>query len=216
MTTTHRPVIFIGGGGHAAVCLDVFRSTGRAVIGYVAPESSDDLDLDHLGSDDDIHRLAVEHLSDVFVAIGANRARAALRQRLIAQGLTLTSAVDAHAVCAPSVRIGDCSVVMPGAVINTRSTIGSGVIVNTGSSIDHDCTIADDAHVAPGTHLAGSVHVGPGVFLGVGVSVIPGCSVGEWTVVGAGAAVVRDLPAHSIAVGVPARVSRTLPATVTP
>ena len=31
-------------------------------------------------------------------------------------------------------------------------------------------------------------------------------SVGAWTIVGAGAAVVRDLPANVTAVGVPARV----------
>jgi acetyltransferase-like isoleucine patch superfamily enzyme len=40
----------------------------------------------------------------------------------------------------------------------------------------------------------------------VGVGVIPDRTIGEWTVVGAGAAVVHDLPAHVVAVGVPARV----------
>jgi maltose O-acetyltransferase len=38
----------------------------------------------------------------------------------------------------------------------------------------------------------------------------PGVSIGENTVVGAGAVVVRDLPANVIAVGNPARVIRPL------
>ena len=38
----------------------------------------------------------------------------------------------------------------------------------------------------------------------------PGVSIGENTVVGAGAVVVRDLPANVIAVGNPARVIRSL------
>ena len=40
--------------------------------------------------------------------------------------------------------------------------------------------------------------------------VCPGVSIGENTVVGAGAVVVRDLPAYVIAVGNPARVIRSL------
>ena len=38
----------------------------------------------------------------------------------------------------------------------------------------------------------------------------PGVSIGENTVVGAGAVVVRDLPANVVAVGNPARVIRSL------
>ncbi len=37
---------------------------------------------------------------------------------------------------------------------------------------------------------------------------VPSVRVGQWTTVGAGAAVVRDLPSGVIATGVPARVRR--------
>ena len=40
--------------------------------------------------------------------------------------------------------------------------------------------------------------------------VCPGVSIGENTVVGAGAVVVKDLPANVVAVGNPARVVRSL------
>jgi maltose O-acetyltransferase len=42
------------------------------------------------------------------------------------------------------------------------------------------------------------------------VIVCPGVTIGENTVVGAGAVVVRNLPANAIAVGNPARVIRKL------
>ena len=80
------------------------------------------------------------------------------------------------------------------------------VIVNTGATIDHDCRIGDFAHLCPGVHLAGEVQVGEGCLLGMGTSVIPGRSIGSQTVVGAGAAVVTDLPEAVTAVGVPARI----------
>lgn len=65
-------------------------------------------------------------------------------------------------------------------------------------------------HISPGAHLAGNVTVGEGTHIGVGVSVIPGCKIGEWSVIGAGAVVVEDIPPRVVAVGVPARPVRKL------
>jgi hypothetical protein len=48
------------------------------------------------------------------------------------------------------------------------------------------------------------------VWLGGGVIVCPGVTIGENTVVGAGAVVVKDLPANVLAVGNPARPIRNL------
>ena len=52
--------------------------------------------------------------------------------------------------------------------------------------------------------------IGNNVWLGGGVIVCPGVTIGENTVVGAGAVVVRDLPANVVAVGNPARIVRQL------
>jgi maltose O-acetyltransferase len=54
------------------------------------------------------------------------------------------------------------------------------------------------------------ITVADNVWLGGGVIVCPGVSIGENTVVGAGAVVIRDLPANVVAVGNPARVVRSL------
>ena len=54
------------------------------------------------------------------------------------------------------------------------------------------------------------VTVGSNVYFGHGCVVLPGVTVGDNVVVGAGAVVSRDIPSNSVAVGVPARVVKTL------
>lgn len=74
MKTSSTPkVVFIGGGGHAAVCLDVFRSRNREVIGYFPPHRGE-LDAPYLGVDDESSTLSTADVM-VFVAIGDNRLR---------------------------------------------------------------------------------------------------------------------------------------------
>jgi acetyltransferase EpsM len=59
--------------------------------------------------------------------------------------------------------------------------------------------------MAPGVRLAGGVSIGQGAFLGIGSAVVPSVHVGNWATVGAGAAVLQDVPPETTVVGVPAR-----------
>jgi carbonic anhydrase/acetyltransferase-like protein (isoleucine patch superfamily) len=55
---------------------------------------------------------------------------------------------------------------------------------------------------------AHKVVIGNDVWIGHGVTILPGVTIGTGTAIGAGAVVSRDLPAYTIAVGVPARAMR--------
>jgi acetyltransferase-like isoleucine patch superfamily enzyme len=69
---------------------------------------------------------------------------------------------------------------------------------------DHDRSDPGASVLSQGRTSRG-VTLGEGAWLGAGVKVLDGVSVGEHAIVGAGAVVNRDVPAHTIAVGVPAR-----------
>ncbi len=89
-------------------------------------------------------------------------------------------------------------------------------------------TIGDDVQIGPNVALLTPIHpvepgprrdkweaarpivIGDNVWLGGGVIVCPGVTIGANTVVGAGAVVVKDLPANVVAVGNPARVVRRI------
>ena len=54
------------------------------------------------------------------------------------------------------------------------------------------------------------ISIGNNVFLGHGSTVLPGVTIGDNVVIGAGAVVSKDIPSNSVAVGVPARVIKSL------
>ena len=153
---------------------------------------------------------SVDRTVPVVVAIGDP----AERERLVAQcasaGFPFATLVHPSLRISRYVEIGEGSVICEGCVVTTNVRIGKHVYVNIGSTISHDCDLADYATLSPGVHLAGWVSVGRGVFFGTGATVRNGLrdsclQIGESAVIGAGACVVDDVPAHATVVGVPAR-----------
>ena len=91
-----------------------------------------------------------------------------------------------------------------------------GVTIGKDTLISMHCRIVSANHAIPvsGTiirsvaDMPAPIVIGQDVWLGAGVTVLAGVTIGNGSVVGAGAVVTHDLPAGSIAVGVPARVIR--------
>ena len=90
-------------------------------------------------------------------------------------------------------------------VIGERVGIASGVLI-----IDHDHDFRDPqkGYYGTGYLLASPVVIKDGAWLGERAIVLKGVTIDEGAIVGAGALVNRDIPAYSIAVGVPAKVVR--------
>ena len=57
-----------------------------------------------------------------------------------------------------------------------------------------------------GLELGRPVRIGANVWIGGGALILPGVTVGDDAIIGAGAVVTRDVPAYSVAAGVPARL----------
>jgi len=112
----------------------------------------------------------------------------------------------------PVVRIGDRCVIGKGSGIVAHRSVEIGDDVWTG----HHVYVTDANHGyedvtrPPGQQFAGPepVRIASGAWLGHGTIVLPGSTIGEHAVIGAGAVVIGDIPAFSVAVGNPARVVR--------
>jgi maltose O-acetyltransferase len=63
---------------------------------------------------------------------------------------------------------------------------------------------------AEGIEYAKRVSIGHNVWIGAGAIVGPGVTIGDDAVIGAGSVVLRDVPARSVAAGVPCRILRSI------
>lgn len=199
-------LLIVGAGGHSKVVIDIALEQGLDVVGCVSQsESAEYRGVQVFVGDAHLARFRSQGVSDIFVAVGNNRARSSLADDARALGFNLITLISRSAQVSPTAVIGEGALIMPHAVINADATVGRLAIINTGATVDHDCIIGDAAHIAPGVHFSGGVRVGDRTLVGVGSSARPSVVIGSDAVIGAGSVLVNDIADGVTAFGVPAR-----------
>jgi UDP-2-acetamido-3-amino-2,3-dideoxy-glucuronate N-acetyltransferase len=121
---------------------------------------------------------------------------------------------------------------MPGAVIGNDCSLGQNVVVMGGTKIGNNVKIQNNVSVYEGVELEDDVFCGPsmvftnvvnprsavsrkheykttlvgrGATIGANATVVCGVTLGRYAFIGAGAVVTRDVPAHALMTGVPAK-----------
>jgi sugar O-acyltransferase (sialic acid O-acetyltransferase NeuD family) len=139
--------------------------------------------------------------------VGSSAARAAVVARLTAPHLSFPALVHPSVALRPAQRIalGAGCLIQRGCILTCDITLGRFVLLNLGCTLGHDSVLEDFCSLMPHANVGGGAHLETGAYLGTNATGIQQVRVGARTTVGAGAVVVRDLPADCTAVGVPAR-----------
>lgn len=190
-------MILYGASGHAKVIIDILEAMGIEVSELFDDNNS----LEKLQNIKvSIPRETTEKL---IISIGNNR----IRKKIVeSNSYTYGVAIHPTSVLSPYAHVGEGTVVMQGAIIQSDVVVGKHCIVNTGATIDHECQIEDYVHVSPNATLCGNVKVGEESWIGAGSVIIPGIKIGKNSVVGAGSVVIRDIPDNCIAAGNPCKI----------
>jgi L-malate glycosyltransferase len=85
---------------------------------------------------------------------------------------------------------------------------GMGVVLHPRVKIGRNVFVSNGVTIGGRNEQVGVPRIGDSVFIATGAKVLGDITIGEGSVIGANAVVIRDVPPRSIAVGVPARISR--------
>lgn len=151
--------------------------------------------------------------SDYFLlAIGIPGARRTVAEGLLARGCRFLTLIHPTAIVAPTATVEMGAVICPYAIVSDAVRVGRFALLNYHASLGHDASVGDFAVLSPYATLGGGAKLGDDAFMGLHASIAPGRTVACRSQVSTGSAVMHDVPAGSLAYGVPARISPRLTA----
>jgi len=166
-----KKLLIVGAGGHGRSVAEAALAAGEyRLVGFVDDAASS---LRHVwewpvfGSTADLASCR-QHADAAIVAIGNNRLREELHDRLSAAGFELVTVIHPKAMVSPRAVIGAGSAIMAGAIVGTEAELGAGVIVNAAAVVDHHCRVEDFGHLGVKAGMAGGSVLGRGAWMQAG------------------------------------------------
>ena len=201
-------ICILGAGGHAKVIIDILHEMNKVKKTYdqllIFDDDSTTFGKTILGHPI-VGRISDAHMyseSEYVIAIGNNKIREKVSKDFEKRYIVIR---HPKSIVANDVEIGEGTVIMAGAVINSGTYIGKHCIINTMASVDHDTKIQDYVHLSPGVHMGGGVGIGQRSWIGVGASIKNNVNIEADCVIGVGGVVIKDIVENGVYVGNPVR-----------
>jgi sugar O-acyltransferase (sialic acid O-acetyltransferase NeuD family) len=208
-----KSIVIMGAGGFARELLWLIESLGNwNILGFVRSEINGTREQLHgYPNYPTIHDFLNCQTSSetIYYALGAGtpKVKRMMDSEARTAGLVIAPPLVFPTVhIHPSVQLSDGVVICAGTIVTVDIHIGYGTMLNLHCTVGHDTKIGEYCTFSPGVHISGNVRVENDVECGTNSSIIPNVTLGEGCIIGAGAAVVRSIPAQAVAVGIPAKV----------
>lgn len=206
MKNKNKNLVIIGAGSLGLLTLDAALEMGQYMNVYFVD--------DKIEKDCYIHQYKViggtsllkknDFLAyDFVIAIANNKIRKEIAKEY---ELNYVNIIHPKAAISRFARIGKGNIILANTSIDPNVDVKNHVIVNKNNSIGHDSILENYSQVSPGCGFGGHTILQQGANMGICSSTLPNIVIGEYTKVGAGAVVTKDIPSNATAVGIPAKV----------
>ncbi len=205
-------IILIGGGGHCKACIDVIEQENKYTIAGIidVPEKVGQTILDYpiIGSDEDLPKIA-EKYDNFIITLGQIKTpniRIELYTKIKALGKALPTIISPLAHVSKHSVIGEGTIIMHHAIVNSACKIGYNCIINSKALIEHDVMIQNHCHISTGTIVNGGVIIGAQCTLGSNSSIKENINITDNVTVGIGTVIIKNINQAGVYVGVPAKM----------
>ena len=140
----------------------------------------------------------------MFVALSytqVNKLRAAKYAQVKALGYDLVSYISSRCTYLATDPPGDNCFILEDNTVQPFVRIGANVTLWSGNHIGHDATIGDHCFVSSHVVISGHVTIEQGCFLGVNATLRNGITIGEYSIVGAGALIMKSTRPGTVHLG---------------
>lgn len=142
---------------------------------------------------------------EIAMGIGEPIVREKLFTKIDGDGIQTPTLIHPNVYIPASTKIGNGVIIQDGCFISVNVNIKEHVILQPRCAVGHDCVIEPECVISTFDSIAGAVHIGRCSYIGMSVTIRELVKIGEYSIIGMGSVVVKDIPDEMIAMGNPAR-----------
>ena len=204
--------VIIGAGTYGEVYLAYLQEAGVDVVGFL--DDSDSMQgttvrgVPVLGKVDLLETLEGTHgVRAVYCPLGNNRLRVQFLKKARELGYETPNYIHPSVVLSPNVKLGQGVYILLGTTIMPYAEIRDFVMISMSVHLAHHTVLNEGTFLSTGVNFGASMVAEKFAYVGISATIMTGVkNLGEDCLVGAGAVVIKDVPAHAVVAGVPAKV----------
>lgn len=206
MTQSNNKLVIIGAGSLGIMALDAAINQGNYLLEQILfiddgkQKGEKIYGVPIIGGIIEIENLDLNN-HEFIIAIANNKVRKEIAETY---DLKYINIIHPAAVISSFAEIGVGNIILPNVSIDPETVIHNHVIINKNTSLGHNVIMKNYSQVSPGCQLGGTV--GECTFIGLGATLLPNIKIGDYSTIGAGAVVNKEIPNNCKAIGVPAKV----------
>lgn len=198
-------VLILGGGGGAALVLDILsRQERQKAVGILdnnpAKHGETLMGVPILGGFDAALAYWQAGAFDTLISTVVRDVndRAAIFERFTGHGIPFTNVIDPAVRIGLETQLGSGNLIVYGGYLATGVSLGDNNFLAAGTYIEHHSRIGSHCTFGPRTSLSGAVKVGDRAKFGTQVAVEPQLEIGEQAVIASGVVVTAHVPAKTL------------------